>query len=899
MKNWLDDQLARWVSRWVDFVRLHARSVLTLNAGLTLAFAVLLVPRLGINMDHKRLLDPDLPFQRAAADFAKHFPPLDDSLLVVLDGEEPEQVRQAAQKLANALRARRDTVRDVYIPGGGQFFERHALLYRTPEELDDFVDHLARLQPVLAELSREPTIANLAHLIRLGLEQERKEGQSGEDWAAVLNRISDATVRVFADYPVSISWESLMLQGSALEQASQQILIVEPVLDFDRLLVAARPLADIRDTARALGITPERGIRLRITGNPALNHEEMIGLAWDVGWSSLVSFALVMLILLAAFRSLRLVVAAGVTLIVGLIWTTAFAALAVGQLNLVSIAFGVLFIGLGIDFAIHLGMQYSHAIQTGASPAPALRLAAHRCGSSLVLCAVTTTVGFYAFVPTPYRGVAELGLIAGSGMFIILFQTFTCFPPLAFLLLRRQPQRRSKAKMHLHLAPPALVARHPRVVILFFLAFGLASAVLLPRLRFDVNVVQMRNPDTESVQAFNDLLENSRTSPWSIDVLTTSLADAGSLSLRLRDLNVVESAISLSDYVPPDQGEKLDTLNDAALMLDVPSPTRPQQRTVPVEEQVEALQDLHHELSAAWLRSSEAPLAPAAQRLREELGGFLRRVEAASDPRPALAELERLLLGNFDQQFERLKLALAPSTITLDSLPGDLKSRMLARDGSARVQVFPNDHLGDTPSLETFVDAVREIEPTATGVAVNLVEFGRATVASLRQALLGALLGIGITVWLLFRRLGDTALVLVPVGLAAVLTGAAMVALGIPFNFANVVVLPLLLGVGVDSGIHLVHRAISDPERLLETITAQAVFYSALTTIASFASLAFSDHRGIASLGRLLVCGMIMTLLCNLVLLPGLIAFRATLRKGGLSRHAMRGLDTGPSQSPR
>ena len=309
-------------------------------------------------------------------------------------------------------------------------------------------------------------------------------------------------------------------------------------------------------------------------------------------------------------------------------------------------------------------------------------------------------------------------------------------------------------------------------------------------------------------------------------------------------------------------------------MLDLPAAPDTPGEPLPVEEQIAALKDLHTELAAHVPGESDTPLIRATSRLRRELGIFLERVEERDDALSALADLENALLGNFSVQLDRLREALRPSPITLASLPPDLSRRLLAADGHARVQIFPRHDLGGPDSLPQFVDAAREVEPQITGIAVNLVDFSRATVVSLRRALIAAFVASTLMVLLLFRRLTETALVLVPVLLAAALTGASTVLLGIPFNFANVVVLPLLLGIGVDSGIHLVHRSLSVRTGLLETTTARAVFYSALTTIVTFASLTFSGHRGIASLGLLLVCGMALMLACNLVLLPAIIELR-------------------------
>lgn len=882
MKDRIDDVLSRWLVAWVGWVEQHHRPTIGLVTLATLLLGLFTATHLGVNMDHKQLLDPDLPFQRATQRFSKYFPNLEDSLLIVVDADTPELARSAADAMADRLRQRPDRFTDVYVPRGGRFLEEHALLYRSVDELDDFTDHLAQIQPVLGELTRDASIANLARLIAMALQQEVERGANAENWAAVLDRVGEATVRVFDEYPVSISWQDLILEGSALDPGSRQVVVAEPVLDFGSLLPAGVAIGEIREIARDLSLAPDRGVRVRITGNPALNQEEMIGLAWDVGVSSLFSFAFVTVVLFLAFRSLRLVSAAALTLLTGLIWTAAVAAVAVGHLNLLSIAFGVLFIGLGVDFAIHMGMSYADFVAAGKSSNAALRAAAGQVGSSLVLCMVTTAIGFFVFVPTDYKGVAELGLISGAGMIVILFQTMTFFPAVVTGLVGQDALRRVRSARRVRLSPPATFARHPGAVVVGSLILGIGATALLPQLRFDSNVVNMRDDRTESVQTFKELLRSSDTSPWYIDVLTPSLAEAQERARRLRELDVVEATLTLADFVPENQEEKIEVLADAALLLDTPSASPAEPVEVSPQAQIAALRALHTQLDADWLANAEAPLAGSARRLRDELKRFLDRIEAKDDPGAALDDLGRILLGHFPDQLDRLRRALEPSPITLENLPDEIASRMVAADGHARIQVFPRDDLSNTGTLTRYVDGVRSLEPDATGVAPNILEFGRATTRSLRQALLSAILAITLLVWFLWRRWIDTALVMSPVLLAAALTAGTMVLLGIRFDFVNVVVLPLLLGIGVDSGIHLVHRAgEATADNLLETTTARAVFFSALTTVASFGSLAFSGHRGISSMGKLLVSGMLLNLACNLIFLPALIALRK--RRAGKS----------------
>jgi hypothetical protein len=303
-----------------------------------------------------------------------------------------------------------------------------------------------------------------------------------------------------------------------------------------------------------------------------------------------------------------------------------------------------------------------------------------------------------------------------------------------------------------------------------------------------------------------------------------------------------------------------------------------------VDAQVAALRELRDFLARALVDTQRSPLRRSIALLNRQLEDFLERVERERDPAGALARLEQILLGNFPQQITRLRGALAPGPLALADLPTEIVVRMRTSGGHARVQIFASENLEDEGSLARFVDSVSEILPRATGMAVDLVEFARTTVDALRQALLLALVAIALIVWLLWRNLTDTLIVIVPLLLGSLLTLAAMALLGLSFNFANVIVIPLLLGIGVDTGIHLMHRSKSAAieEDLLETVTARAAFYSAATTIVSFGNLALSGHRGIRSLGVLLVVSMCIMMLSNLVFLPALLAVRA--RRAAISR---------------
>jgi hypothetical protein len=387
----------------------------------------------------------------------------------------------------------------------------------------------------------------------------------------------------------------------------------------------------------------------------------------------------------------------------------------------------------------------------------------------------------------------------------------------------------------------------------------------------------MRDPHTESVRAFEDLLASRDSTPWYLDVLAPSLDEAERLAAELRALEGIDRVVTLDDFVPENQPAKLEVLADVALFLDLPGVlVRPE---LSPELQVEALTALRDFLDMDPVSRGGAPLARSARLLRDAIDRFLARVSTDGDA--AVAELERVLLDPLPAQVERLRANLDVGLVTRQDLPPRLVSRMLASDGHARLQVYPAESLWDHDAMVDFVESVRSVWGDITGLPVNLVESARATWRSLREALLSAGLAITVLLLALWRRLGDTCIALLPLLLAVVFTQASTVVPPITLSFASVMVLPLLLGIGVDSGVHLVHRAHrsgGDVRQLLHSTTARAVFYSAATTVASFGTLALSGHRGIRSLGLLLVVGMLWTLAANLVLLPALLALRERWR---------------------
>ncbi len=868
-----ETRLGAWVAAWMAAAVRRARLVVVGSLALAVLAGVYAAGNLGVNANLSALISEDLPYTQRRLDFEASLPLATDPLLLVVDGATPERAAEAAEELARRLEPHTDEFLGVFMPGGGAFFERNGLLYLDTAELEDLATSLAEAQAYLAEVGRDPSPRGVFRLLELAVRAIRRGEIQGRDPAPLLAQMSSALEALEAGRGSSVPWGQRVLGESAFSELRRRVVIVTPVLDFDDLQPARAAVARVREVVDA---TPLDDVRVRLTGDFALSFEEMQVVKDQAASAGVASFLLVALLLTLALRSAWLIGATLVTLLVGLVVSLGFAAAAVGHLNPISVAFAVLFIGLSVDFGIHLCLRYRELRGGGDTAALALSRTAHGVGSSIVLCAFTTAIGFYAFVPTDFRGVAELGLIAGTGMFVSLGFSLTLLPVLISLAPRRVQAGWSRAAAARAVSESRLARRSSGAVLVVTGVLAVGALVLMPRARFDHNPLNARDPNTESVQAFEDLLAMAGTSPWTISILADDMETAAATARRLEELEVVERALAPTDLVPADQRAKLEILGDIALFLG--PPPLPADTPPPSElEQIAGLDSLRAELARFPERPAQPELAEPVARLAAVVEALAARLEAPEGRAGELARLQMELVDPIVWRLRRLHRALDAEPIGFDDLPATLVGHILTDDGRARIQVFPREDLNRNEALVRFVDGVVAVEPGSVGTALDLLVSARVVVRSFQQALLGAAVAVAVLLLVLWRRVGDTAVVLTTLGLAGLFTTAAAILVGIPFNFADVIVLPLLLGIGVDSSIHLVHRYRSERSirgDLLRTSTARAVFFSALTTIASFGSLGFASHRGMASMGQLLTLGVALTLACTLVVLPALLTRR-------------------------
>jgi uncharacterized protein len=854
--------LTRLLVGLADFSRRNALAVVLACVALAAFSTWMATHGLGISTDTDQMFAKSLPWRQRAIQFNQNFPQFSDLLVAVIDARIPEEADATAAALAARLSADHAHFISVRRPDASPYLQKEGLLLLDTKQLSDLMDRTIDAQPFLGQLVADPTARGLFSALSL-LGMGVTHGDT--DLAPYLNPIRgfhQALADALAGHPQPLSWQNLLAGDLSDLAGKYRFVLVQPRQDYGSLEPGGEATKAMSAEIAQLEFVKAGSARVRITGQIALADAQFASVAQGAVVGLAGSVVLITLWLFLAVHTWRLIVPILGTLALGLSLTLLFATLAVGTLNLVSVAFGVLFVGIAVDFAIQFSVRYRERRFEFPDPAEAMRQNARRVGGQILVAATATSAGFLAFVPTSFVGVAELGLIAGAGM-LIAFVCTMGFLPAAITLCRPPGERRVIGFAWAGPLDP-LVARRRWPILAVAAVLAALAAIVSPRLQFDSDPLDTQNPHTEPMETLRDLLNNPVTNPYSIDVLTPNVDAAQTLAAKLKPLPAVSQVIDIGSFLPDDQQQKLAIIADAQSILaaTMAPPATPAAPITPGQVRLAA-------------KSALAQIDPALAKLPPDhplaaIAGDLRQLQTASD---AVAMATNAALTRFlPDELDRLRTALSADPVTLASIPPDIARDWLLPSGQARVQATPKDLGTGSRGLRRFVREVTQIAPDAGGPAVTIEATSDTIVGAFRDAAIYAVLAIAVILGVALRRLRDVALVLAPLILSALLTLLVAVLLPLPLNFANIIALPLLLGVGVSFNIYFVMNWRDGRRMLLGSATARAIVFSALTTGTAFGSLALSAHPGTRSMGDLLLISLACTLVASLVFIPALLA---------------------------
>ncbi|CUS45401.1 MAG: MMPL family transporter [Pseudomonadota bacterium] len=839
------------------------RPWLTLLLSVVLAGLALLytAARFDMTTDTGALISPDIDWRKQERAMEAAFPQLRDVMVVVIDGQTPELAEDAAARLAVGLAADKAHFRLVRRPDGGDFFAREGLLFGSREDVRQATASLIDAQPMLGPLAADPSLRGVNGALSTMLDGVEAKAATLGQIDRPMRALAEATERSLDGKPGYFSWQQLFATGAGpLSPPKRRLILAQPILDHGALMPGEAASDAVHAAAAALKLDVAHGATVRLTGEVPLADEEFATLQENIGAVGMVMLGAMLLTLWFATRSVRLVVAIFGTIVLGLIVTLAVGLFAVGRLNLISVAFIPLFVGLGVDFGIQICVRYNAERVAGLAPAAALQAAAAALGAPLLLAAGAVFLGFGAFLPTAYVGIAELGVIAGLGMVIALLFSVTLLPALVLLLRPGAPRREVGFTQF---APADRFLEQRRKAVLW--GFGVSMVVsiaLLPWVVFDFNPLHLRDPKAPSMQALTDLTRDPDRTPNTIDVLASDPQAAAGLVKRLSALPEVGQVISVDSFVPDDQPAKLALIQDASVLLDLTLNPFDIAAAPDDAALVASLRQVAGRLKAV---PGTGQGAADARRLAV---AFDRLASATPAKR---AEVNAMLSRPLVVMLDQVRAALQAEPVTRESLPSDMVRDWIAPDGRARLQVFPKGDGNDNQVIKRFRTAVATVTPAISGLPVATQAAAFTVAGAFVQAGVIAFVLVSLLLLAVLRNLREVMFTLAPVILSIFLTLATCVLIGQPINFANIIAFPLLFGVGVAFHIYFVMAWRGGATDLLQSSLARAVLFSALATGTAFGSLWLSHHPGTASMGKILMISLIWTLICALVFEPALL----------------------------
>src|ERR1700730_13537146 len=830
------------VVRAIDFCVLYAWPVIGLALVLTVASSWYAATHFSMTTDINKLISTDMPWRQREMAFERAFPQY-ELIVAVIEAPTPELAAKASDALTDRLSPQKDMFRSIQQPQGGAFFAQNGFLFEPADQLEPQLKNLTQAQRLVQVLAGDPSLRGVIKALQFVclVVQGGRITLDNMTWPMTLG--ADAIEKVNAGQPATFSWRDMVQGRASTESERRKFLNIQGILDYSELEPGLKATDAIRKAAADLKFATDYQASLRLTGPVPMAGEEFAPIKENAGLKAPVTIAIVLFILWLALRWFRIIFAVFVCLVVGLAVTAAAGVLMVGTLNLISVYFAVLFVGLGVDFGLQFSVRYRAERHEVDDLHDALLYSGRRAGAPLTLAALATAAGFLSFLPTDYKGVSELGLIAGVGMLIAYFTSITLLPA---LLSRLKPPSEPHHLGYSALAPvDAFLERHRMPILIGTLLAVAAGLPLLYHLQFDFNPMNLRSKTAESVATFLELKNDPESGATDVGILQPTPDQADALAAKLRALPQVGRVTTLSTFIPDRQSEKLALIADAAKTLDpalnpaaAAAPTSDAQTVSMINSTVDALIRL--------AGAGPGTGAVAAKRLAAAMTAL-----AKADP-PVRQRAEAVFVQPLKATLDDLRNLLKAQTITRENLPPALARDWVTPDGQARIDVAPKGDPNNNDVVRTFARAVQTVAPDATEGPISILEARRTVVTAFIVAGGCALLSIAIILWITLRRIRDVLLTLLPLLMAGVVTLEICVLIGMPLNFANIIALPLLLGVGVAFKIYYIMAWREGQTNLLQSVLTRAVTFSACTTATAFGSLWFSSHPGTSSMGKLL-----------------------------------------------
>ncbi|HJV35694.1 MMPL family transporter [Geomonas sp.] len=806
-----------------------------------------------------------------------------EDIVVVIESADAERAGAFGQKLYDAFSRDKEHFSDVFYPYALPFFKNNGLLFMDLADLKELHRNISLAAPPLKALAKAPSVQTLFNYMTQTMDSY-VAGDSSKLPGIVfmLDKLGAGFTSFGAGGGAPPSLESMFMssESSFAKAGRQQILTVLPVRNMVGFVPAGAAIATVRAEIAKVSALPEfKGVKVGLTGAPVLENEEMATSQHDISIATVLSLALTVVLLLLAFRGVLNVFAAMVSLLVAISLSFGFATVAIGHLNILSMVFAIMLIGIGIEYGIQLVLRYQEELKLGSMELEAIHTGLDRNIWAIVMAAATVAAAFLTFVFTDFRGIAELGVIAGGGVVICVAVTFTVLPAMLVLLARhRKPRKPRVERPRPHLKRLSLILfGYPKVVIAGTFVLCVASLYPLSQIAFDYNLMNLQAKGLESVTYAYKLMRSKENAGYFAVVVAKDKADAAAKTKALEALPTVDHVVSVNSFVPDHQQEKLAELAAIRQELSDIKPAKYEEELSLMELPTvfENFRNAVVKLKAK-LDAEHRPEAQPVGKFLATLDAFFAKLEKERNKNAVgmLQDFQGGMFKDLPDKINLLKESLNAKPITEADIPPELKSRFVGKTGKLLLQVAPKHEIFDRKPLKAFLDDVRRLEPHATGEPVMVYESMTIMRDAYQRAFIYAFCAIVVILLVAFRSFKFALIGLVPLVVGVLFMVAGMWMFGISFNSANIIVMPLVLGIAVDSGIYIINRFRREDETAATVITSSTgigVLLNTLTIMASFGALMVAHHQGVFSIGAVMSLGMVACQVAFMITLPAVL----------------------------
>ncbi|MCE5269227.1 MAG: MMPL family transporter [Planctomycetaceae bacterium] len=868
-----------WMSRPLELLtRLVARfplAILVLGCAAIGVSLWLTTTRLGFRTSRAELLSPKSDYNRRWLKYTEEFGAKED-VVVVVEGESREQIIPALDDVCRELALRRDMFGAVLHNPDAPKLRAKGLYFLKPEELAQIDAQLDQAGRILGGDWSALNLGSLAgwmnRAMTAGSEQDRQ--RLAATMQTELPRAMEGLRTALGQSGGYRSpWPEMPFGGAAAQAKKSQRMISDDgrmgfillrLIEEDRQSFAQNDESIKVLRALAADVNGRHpGTKVGLTGLPIIEHDEMQSSEKSMSLATVVSFLGVLAVMIVAFGGFRHSTMAVLALVAAMIWTCGWVAAMIGHVNILSIAFGSVLLGLGIDYGIYFVARYLHLRSTTESTAEALAGTAASAGPGILTGALTSAIAFFAAGLTDFPGVAQLGVIAGGGVLLCWVAEATLLPAMIRVCDKDGPREDLPLPLNLRFWLRPLFA-FPRFSLLVLMAATALCAIGLPYLHYDYNLLNLQPVGLQSVDLEHKLFNQANRSAWFAISVAATPAEAIARKEAFQRLPSVERVVDVASQLPTDTERKRPLIERIHQRLTSLPRQVPEIPVTPAAELERALD------TAVAMLSRQPEMAHAVAGLAQ-LREALRQMGPAEYQR-RIAAYQQSMAEDLHSRLQMLQGASSPEPPTKDDLPESVACRFIGKSGHFAMQVYSKANIWDVGPMGEFVADVRSVDPEATGNPLQVYEASRQMKRSFEQAAWYALLIIVPVVLMDFGRLNHTLLAALPMGIGLLQTLGLMGLLDIPLNQANMIMLPLTLGIGMESGINLLHelRCQRGTYRGAGNAVLVAVAVNSLTTMVGFGALMIANHRGLQSLGRALTLSMGCCLLCSLFL-PNLL----------------------------